>query len=190
MSASNDSAKPHTVVMDSPKTFRSNRKQYRVWLTILAVIILVILGFVIWHWSHRPTPVKKVTESDLNSLGQEADAAIQNNNVSQALAIYDQAIPNAANKSVLGELDLEAADIASNAQMPSKALHYALGADAIQASSDTSALVASIYQQQGNDAKAIDYYKKASGEVSPNQISGDGSAYYLSEAQQLSGGKK
>lgn len=187
------------MVVGGGKQSRRPRAHLKLWVSILCVII--VLGGLIWavyaniiNRSSTPNsssgPVK-VTMADITQLDQQSNDAIAAGNSQKALAVYTQAMPNAANRQVLYELDLGAADVASNAGMFKPAIQYAMGAESINPSAENCALIASVYQQEGNIPQAVNYYKKAATVKSPvRDESAEPPSYYLAKAQALSGGKQ
>ncbi|HEV2412421.1 MAG TPA: hypothetical protein VGS28_01290 [Candidatus Saccharimonadales bacterium] len=162
------------------------------WLYVVIAVVLIGGGIGLIVWEHHrnnelPGPAA-VTLADTDLINKEANAAVANGDISEALNIYNQNIPNAANKTVQGELNGEAASIAYDANQYQTALKYALVWDADLPTADTSSMVAQIYQQLGNKTQAISYYQKAAREVPAHPISGYTGSYYQGIAQQLGGG--
>jgi selenocysteine-specific translation elongation factor len=154
---------------------------------MIGILMILIVGIATYLF-HRHTQV--VTISELDTIQTQTDTIVQTKGVQAALAVYTRKIPNAANNHVRSQLDIQAGAIALNAHQYNTALNYAMQSNDLESTSESSALIAAIYQQQGNIAQAVFYYDKAASEVKgPVSPGGLTASYYLQEAQDAESGR-
>lgn len=159
------------------------------WIVVAVVIVVVGAGAGWWYASHRTKKAPgQTTAADLNSIQSQAEAAAQSSGSGAGLNVYKQAIASAPDQKTKGYLEMYAASQALNDNKAATALSYALQADGILHSSDSSGLVGDIYKLQGDKTNAIKYYDLAAKEVNPHRLAGDGPDFYLNEAQALESG--
>jgi tetratricopeptide (TPR) repeat protein len=159
-------------------------------LLIIVIVVVVLGGLGGGLCAYRLS--QRVTAADVNNVVSRADLSVKQakGNPEAALSIYNHALSNAANDSVRIQLSMQAADLALNSNKLDAALRYALQADKLLHTADSSSLVASIYQQNNDTVDAVAYYKKAATEVPAVRPSGPGKQYYLDKAQAVSGAKQ
>jgi tetratricopeptide (TPR) repeat protein len=158
------------------------RYKKRIIASALAFVVIVIAVCLVYRQTQM------VTISDLDSIQSKADSVAQTKGIQAALAVYNRKIPKAANNDVRSQLDVQAGAIALNAHDYSTALNYAMQANSFDSTSESSALIAAVYQQQGNISQAVIYYDKAASEVKgPLRPGGSTASYYLQEAQDAEG---
>lgn len=181
---SKTATRPVVVEANNHSFFLSKRDKLLV--AVIAVVVLLggIGGFFYYKFLHR------VTYDDLESVQTNAAVSVHNagGNVQAGLNVYNNAISNAADSKTRAGLYLQAAGLALSDNRYDTAIVYALKADAILHTPDSSALVALAYQLQGRRTEAVLYYRKAASEVVQNQLTGRGREYYLEQAQQAANG--
>jgi tetratricopeptide (TPR) repeat protein len=167
---------------------KSPHKRRR-WLWVIVVLVLIVLlGGCYFTYRHVHNNSNKVTLTDAGTIQSQTDSIAEKHGAQAALTVYKQKIPNAANNTVKAELDLQAGAIALNANMYSTALSYALQSYNLNPTSNSSALVATIYQQEGNTTQAVKYFKIAASEVHSITPGGPTASSYLQEAQDAESG--
>lgn len=169
--------------VDRVKSIQQKRLRKVVVLVVLGLAVVAGAAYVYVSWLHS-----RVTVNDLSKVEDQASAAANSSGTQAGLNVYEAALKNASNNVVRANLDMDAGDMADNNGMDATALVYALKAEKIFGTADSSAFVAYIYNQQGNKAQAVAYYQKAASEVKPNQLGGNSKEYYLAEAKYVAGG--
>jgi uncharacterized protein HemX len=166
----------------------------KLWVVVLAVVVVFLgaaVGLWMTHRTNKVPPAKHYAPNEqINDVQSQAEKTAQTKGSAAGLDVYKQAIASTTDQKTKGTLELEAASQALSSGDVTTALNYALQADAILHTADSSSYVADIYKQQGDNTDAIKYYQLAAKEVNPKRLAGDSSDFYLNEAQALSGAKQ
>ncbi|EDK72472.1 hypothetical protein TM7_0398 [candidate division TM7 genomosp. GTL1] len=178
----------------SQKAQHKKAQKRKVLFIILGLIAVAAIGTVAWYFSvnqKQPKDSKAFTrEERLANTATTADQTAQNKGVEEGAKAYDEAIKNTSDTYEKSTLAADKATLYFNEGRYDEALRFALEADGIQSSRPISDLIAQIYEQQGNKAKAADYYAKAATQVDMAEpMAQADKRYYESKAKELRGGR-
>jgi tetratricopeptide (TPR) repeat protein len=176
------------------KSHKKKRSAHKKWLVAGIILVLFAAGTVAVLWymnTNKPTADTKnqpTREEQLASLAQNADQAAQSKGPTEGAKLYDQAIKDTADQYEKSTLTANKASMYFNSGDYDGALRLALEADKLHPSRAISDLIAQIYEQQGNKAKAADYYAKAATQVKPDEpMAQSDKSYYQARVAELRG---
>jgi len=157
------------------------------WVVAIVVILIACVG-----WAVYRKIADRVTPGKVSIVENQADQTSATKGAAAAEAVYKNAVSNAADPHTAAVLELDAAGAALNANQLNAALTYALKADGVLHSADSSSTVAAIYEQNNDKTNAAKYFTLAAKEVKPGNVAAPGntSQYYLYQAQQALQGVK
>lgn len=134
------------------------------------------------------TKTQEARADKINQTVDEAKALVNNNKVSDAVIVYDQAIKSAEDDYSKSVLLLSKATMYFNASDYSNALAISLTAEATIDSDVTEYFIAQIYEKKGDNENAIKYYQKAIDLVdSTDPLSKNDIQYYQNKIKELNG---
>ncbi|PLS80875.1 hypothetical protein CYG49_03880 [Candidatus Saccharibacteria bacterium] len=164
-----------------------NKKRTIIGAVVILLVIAGLIGYALWSQRDKRTPEQKVSD-----ITAQADKKVAEGDVDGALNVLDQSIKQEGNKEVKNGLLMQKSAVAINNDRGQTALDAALEANKIESTYSSTSLVAQIYDQQGNGAKAIEYYKKALEQLDENADPGAGTdrAYFQRRIQALEGGQQ
>lgn len=204
-----DKHKEYTLVSEEKRQnqkFKLHKSLFsRKWFIITAVFsIILIIGtvFGLMYYLNlskltsdtttqqklEETKTQEARADKINQTVDEAKALANNNKVSDAVIVYDQAIKSAEDDYSKSVLLLSKATMYFNASDYSNALAISLTAEATIDSDVTEYFIAQIYEKKGDNENAIKYYQKAIDLVdSTDPLSKDDIQYYQNKIKELNG---
>lgn len=175
------------------KKSHAKKKKRALHRSIVAIVLLVIVivGAAGWFLFTRKAETPKQTisrEEELANITADADQKAAQQGVDKGAAEFDSAIEATNDAKEKSQFMASKATLYFNDGKLDQALVYALEADKLHGSSAVSALVAQIYEAQNNKPKAVEYYKKASGLIDPQQpMAENDREYYQAKIKELGG---
>ena len=173
---------------------KATRNRKAILIIVLGLLLMAVLGFGMWWYF---TMVQKQTdqatddfsrEQQLEGISSEADQKAQTGKVDDGAKVYDEAIKDTKDQREKSELMTDKAGLYYNQGDRETALELTLQANALYATTAASELTAQIYEEKGNKAKAIEFYKKAANLIDTSQPQGSSDRqYYLAKVKELGG---
>ena len=170
------------VVIGEHRRHRSKR-----WIYGLALVIVLaaVIGTLWYVYRSKPTystnsnSAATTNDKQLNQLQDQSLYGDKN----KALQAYDTAINAATDQTQKRNLLLDKAVAASRANQYSQGVEAAQAADAIKSDYRSLAILAMLYESEGDKAKAADYYTKAAND--PSDFNVDKAEYRQAAAKLL-----